>query len=480
MSFHVPTLLAGCVHNAANALCKRHLLAPVNRCGHIINYLVDETKLREVFISLYHMYWNTQDLGEWKARKGQVKLASIERSHAFDREAWDRAESFVKREVVVVGKKARLIQGNANELTAYNQPVEYRAIAYALKHLFDEPVEISGVNFELRYAAGMNHDDMSDLVSSWLDQPGIKLFDERDGKNWDASMQEGTLRAEAAVYALVAPDVAACFLKRCSGVWGRIRLHGQSPSLLRYFTAWKRLSGDWNTSVGNTLISILIILNAILSLPVHLRPRTVRGLFMGDDYLGFYYFDEPVDPNALATAMNHNEMKCGITPERALFQNPMDVTFISMGLWPRHHGGYQFVPHPARQMLKLYWTTRNMQGRSHTHQATALAVAFLPTFSGFPLMEAFLRRHAIERNPKYVIDEHDYYFVTTLAQRGRGVNWRVGFNHKYELPYTACDWQLPSEKLSMPEVWYHPTHLEMLRIECLDPADRPRAVGRPK
>lgn len=480
MSFGLPMCLASCPHNAINALAKRHLLPPVNKATHIRNPFVTHTELRDRYQSLYADYWNHHNLDEWKTGKGIEKIKSIEKSHAFDTAATQMAESFLKKEVVIEAKKARLIQGNKNERTAYAEPIAYRAAAHALKHCFDEPIVIDGVTFQLVYTAGHNHDAMSDMVSDWIMAPGYLYFDERDGKNWDASMQEILLRAEADVYSLVNPQIAADFILRCTKVWGRIRMNGFTPSLIRYVTAWKRLSGDWNTSAGNTIISMMIVITAILSLPTHIRPHTVRGLFMGDDYLGFYYYDRPINPNDLAEAMNHGEKSCGITPERAIFNNPMDVSYISMGLWPRRCGGYQFVPHPARQLSKLFWTVRNMQGRDISHQRTALAVAFRATYAGFPLMERFLKRHMTERNPKYTLDEQDYYFHTTLAQKSREVDWKLGFQHKYDLPYTCMDWQLPLTATSGVEVWYHPVHIAMLKIETQDPAERRGVLGRPQ
>lgn len=471
ISFSLPVVLSACPHNALNALYRRHLLPPVNKARPFINFFLSLDTVCSAFKREYWAYMAAHDPDSWRVGKGLVKLKQIDRSFVFDRQRLDRAESFIKRESVLKLKKARLIQGNVNEYTAYNKPLEYKAIAHALK-ASTQQFTFGGVDFDFYYAAGMNHDELSDLFSSWLMTSDVLYFDERDGKNWDSTMQEVTLRMEADVYALVHDQISKDFLKRSSGCRGRIRLKW---GFIRYLTAWKRLSGDWNTSVGNTMISMMIVVHAILSLPPHLRPHRVRGLFMGDDYLGAYYYKQLPDPDDLCVALNTFEAQCGIEPIRAIFRDPAYVSFISMGLWPRHGGGYQFVPHPARQLAKLNWTVRNMTGRSIPDQATALAIAFIPVYEGYPLMQDFLRAQLLVRHPKITIDAHDFYFFESLSKRGREVDWRSGFMQKYNLPYTACDWQLGSNDCA---IYHHPVHSIMLQFETADPCDRRGAVGR--
>jgi hypothetical protein len=202
---------------------------------------------------------------------------------------------------------------------------------------------------------------------------------------------------------------------------------------------------------------------------------------MGDDYLGVYAYKEQPNVEDLRAALDFGERTCGITPERSIFSNPMDVSFISLGLWPRLDGGWQFVPHPAKQMRKLFWTARCMKGRSFPDQCTALAIAFLPTYAGFKLMHTFLRRHLIVDAPKYLMEASDHYmYAEALARRVRHVNWKVGFMHKYRLPYTACDWQLPRQTVSAVEIWAHPVAQHMLTVESQDPIERFGSLCRPQ
>jgi hypothetical protein len=266
-----------------SALTKRHLTSPPNRALPLrYNVFVDHPDVRRAFVEAYHHYLSCGDLDAWKHRRTLPKLALIERSKALDKMELCKIDAFVKREVcATVPKKARMIQGNVNEATAYAHPEHYYAVGYALKQVGNLDFDLGGVRFTLVYASGKSHDELSDLVTEWLGAPGIVLFDERDGKNWDATMQEETLRAEASVYALVDEALAQAHLTRSARARARVVLKQCAPHIIKYITSWKRLSGDWNTSVGNTIISMIICVLTIVGLPTALRPDSVFGIDCG-------------------------------------------------------------------------------------------------------------------------------------------------------------------------------------------------------
>jgi len=423
----------------------------------------------------------TQNLrDEWRVGKQRTKLAQIDKSKVFDQPEYHKAKSFVKFEVNhKVPSKARLIQGNQNECTAYENPAEYRAISQALKMLSKETFNIEGVQFQLVYAGGYNHNDLSDLVTSWLHQSQRTLIDERDGKNWDSTMQEPTLKAERLVYEMLKLDSAKSFKARCEWVRGKISCKNASGIFRIYYdTVMKRLSGDWNTSVGNTIVSIIICVCTVLGLPVHLRPNCVRALFMGDDYLGFYSFRDLPDPRDLAAALSHGEALLGITPIRAIFNDPLHVSFISLGIWPRHNGDYQFVPHPARQLRKLMWAAKRLHPKHAEDYRSSLCIAFWPVYHGFPMMMKFLKLQYTKKNPKFSFDDKDsQWWLTPQTTVARDVNWRLGFMCKYELPFSALSFEWPIFKGCA--VLHHPIVQYMLDIEGQDPHERVMNLSHP-
>lgn len=395
-----------------------------------------------------------------------AKLRQIDRSYECEVPEVTKAKSFVKFEVgTSMPTKARLIQGNVNEITAYQHPEEYCALSNALK----EPLcfDHDGVAYTFHYAGGHNHDGLSDLFSqAWSKAGRFALIDERDGKNWDSTMQEPLLRAEAELYEFLGLRAAKSFLARSSRVKGSIscRYSKFLRVVVKYITAWKRLSGDWNTSVGNTLISMLIVLVAVTRLPVGLRPTRVVGFFMGDDYLGVYSFLNSCDPMDLHKALDYQDARMGITPVRAIFDDPLFVSFISLGLWPRRCGGYQFVPHPARQMVKLFASTKTLTVNNHEVYRSQICFSFWSVYRGFEMMQRFLKLHYT----RSVTKRAPFYSSHLLTALDREVDWKKGFVIKYGIPFTATFFD---PCLSVGLV-HHPLIPFMLEFECSDPPER--------
>lgn len=472
MAFSYPCMLSQCPTNVINALTNRHLSKPLNSCT---------VRLLNPFLTVYKKHaqnvafgkWPMLMNGEWRIGKRECKLMQIDRSHLYDLPAPTKSKAFAKREVnVAVPSKARLIQGNHNELTAYEHPDEYAVMNAVMKSLEGHEFDHCGVKCRFAYAGGLNHDQLSDMFTSEAELPGYTVYDERDGKNWDATMNEALLRAESFVYDMLKLRSAHCFLTRCARVVGKIltkTAHGERV-VLKYLTAWKRLSGDWNTSVGNTIISMIIVFTVISMLPPHLRPQRWFALFMGDDYLGVLKYPAPPCLHDLHSALNFSESRCGITPVRGLFLDPLRVSFISLGVWPRLDGGYQFVPHPGKQLAKLFWA-KDVTHRSRiVAYAHAIAISFWDTYQGFEVMQNFLKAHYTHGSKAVALDK---YIVEPLTSTGRRVNWREGFVYKYRIPFSALAFEFPSEKT----VWHHPVVEHMIRHESLDPPERFGVVG---
>lgn len=462
-------MLGQCTANALQALYKRHL-APVPHHflkGNFVNPFLTQP-LANRLQALYRESISHNLSGEWKVGKPAWKVAQIEASHAVDAPRYRSASSFIKLEVHATPKnKSRLIQGHANLYTAYQHPEEYVAFADVLKHLFDDPIIHDGTLVQFCYSAGKNHVQLSEFINHAIASTSKhRMFDERDGKNWDATMNEPLLRAEAAIYEFLSMRCCAAFLKRCQGVKGHIKISKQGfAQILRYFTLWRRLSGDWNTSVGNTIISMIITWNAIFSLPRHLRPTKVYALFMGDDYLAVYDFDVPPAPRDLAQALNHHEQSMGITPERGIFINPLRVSFAAMTLWPTVEGQLVFLPKPATQMCKLFWSAHPRSRCDLPGYSTAIAIGLWPLFHGLKFMMRFLRRHLVTR-PNF--DTLTLYQRYRYALESPEVRWDEGFVSKYDLPLSALDFDIPIET----GIYFHPAVQHMLKIEGLDPMER--------
>lgn len=461
-TFHVPCALAVCPTNAANALVMRHLsLAPYKTTLTLYNPFL--TVLRQALKLEYDLAYDGELQVDWMERKNIAKQQIIIQSKTYDFLKVNRAKSFVKRECnTKVPTKARLIQGHMNDATAYEHAGEYYAFATALKKMADVPFVIDGITFHLIYASGLNHDELSDMFTEAVEENS--LYDECDGKNWDSTMNETLLRAEIAVYEMLGMLAAKHTAQRAKHTKGSI--YFKIFKAIKYITAWKRLSGDWNTSSGNSLISMIIRVTVILLLPPHLRPKNVVAFFMGDDYLARYKFEVVPCAKELHKVLDELERACGITPERGIFTNPLDVTFISLMVWPRHCGGYQFVPKPAKQLSKLFTTVKFVPPKMRQEVINGIVIAMSYAFRGFEFMERILQSQF--RSGKVCAREYLDRKFWSLTKEDRKVHWERGFHHHY-------DHLIQSLPLFVPQmaVYHHPIVDHMLAIEGRDPADRP-------
>jgi len=391
-------------------------------------------------------------------------LHNISESVKYDHVELQKAKSFVKREVSPkMPSKARLIQGNKNDRTAYLHPDEYKAISNAFQEFV---YSVDGVDFELHYTSRLNADQISDLFSAEVARPGVKYYDERDGKNWDSTMQREHMEFEAAVYACFNEQIAANHLKRSALTEGTIRT---IDAIIKYVTCWKRLSGDWNTSVGNTIISMAICVTVILALPRHLRPRRVCGFFLGDDYLGVYNYATPIDRFLLNHAMKVGESSMGITPVRNVFDDPLKCEYTSMSVWPTYDGAYQFVPKLSNMLTKLFYSVHAVS--KHTAQDVHATVdAIRVGFRGLHFMEKFLAAHKRAwptKTARMYGTLKSEYFMETLSREHRRVHWAYGMAWKYGLPLTAFDYELP--RADRARLCRHAAVERLFELEHLDP-----------
>ncbi len=214
------------------------------------------------------------------------------------------------------------------------------------------------------------------------------------------------------------------------------------------------------------MISQIVAYNVLTSLPLGLRPRVAKMLFMGDDYLGFYFWAgcRPC-PIELKKALNDGWASFGISPERGLFADPFSVSFISLTLWPRRHGGVQWVPMIGKQCLKLFWTAKRCSPQFARAIANGISQGFWFVYYGHPLMMRLLKRHY---NPTKPSVKWDHFFAEMLTRTDRQVDWCYGNCIKYGVPLAAANFELPGGNA----VLRHPFVDHMLAIDLLDPIDR--------
>lgn len=440
----------------------RHLAAPKYICqGLPINLF---TQILPQFVKTNYYSSLVHAPKMWTHNKPLHKVQMIQKSFKQDDVRIRKGRAFIKKEMYVgkIPTKARMIQGNPNHITAYEYVEEFTAIMALFKHLKDNTFEYQGVSYQFSYASGMNHNQIADLVAGWDTDVCRRLLDECDGKNWDATMQEPLLMAEAAVYAMLDPLVAKHCLDRSSGCWMQAMAYKHSP--IFYFILWKRLSGDWNTSVGNTIISMMIRFYVLSTCAAQYNLKRVSAIFMGDDYLASYWFERPVCPVHLCNTLNQLEQSTGIEPKRGLFNDLSHVSFISLGFWPTA-SGYAAVPHPGHMLAKAFVSVNaDINPRTYCHE---MAVAFLPAYKGFHFMEAFFHKY-LQRGWVHTKTRKDYAGWWHDLISDRIIKWSSAFLLKYGFSIQCM--RFPD----CPDycVINHPLVDEMIRIEMLDPDER--------
>jgi len=414
---------------------------------------------------------------EWRIGKGLRKLAGIDDSLVYDKRVSDRVKLMVKKEVYPqhlgspYPKKARGIQYAVNERSAYEYAKEAYCIAKSVGSATQKVVEMGGVKFLIRYSATMSHQDIGkfadkserlrrDYKCSWID--------ERDGQNWDSNVQRPHRLAVVGLYGMCDKALARHTLKGvdCRGV------HQGANGRIEYETDGTVKSGHWDTSVGNSILNIEIAVQAILLLPLRLRPKMVRALVMGDDYLAWLYFDHDVDPVALRQALDDIEKGLGISPKRGIFADLIHASFISLTFYRTMSGTYCPLPKVGRMFSKLFWTVTPLAGRDPARLASGVAHHFYPLYKTWPPMRDFLRHH-MQVAP---IDCHDVFYqfqelgVKTLDEP---IDWEQNHWHKYG----RAGLGLQIGQLDGCEIVCDPIVRAMYVTDMSDPGERPGVVA---
>jgi hypothetical protein len=243
------------------------------------------------------------------------------------------------------------------------------------------------------------------------------MFYERDGKSWDATMQDIHYELKYTAYSFMPREfidfVAAGFKTRV-----RARVEG---SLFKYKLQGTVKSGDNDTTLGNTIINSCIALEAMAALGL-------RGdiIVAGDDLL--IVIDGDFDAVAFALV----ERQLGITPDYRKFADWESVSFISGGWWQSQPGDYFFAPKVGRLLARLWWSVNPPPRRRLLEFKSSVAMGLWPICKDLPVIRQLLEPHVKEGSKMGITGK--YYALT--AEAVVGVNpflVRIQFCGKYSL-----------------------------------------------
>jgi len=315
---------------------------------------------------------------QWLSKWPLSKQVAIEHSLTHDFPAPEKVKSFVKREVNLdPPKRPRLIQGYSNLATQESFGREFTVFQKALADVAHRYEIYPGITITM--ASGMNGKAIADWMSASIGACSNRPhFYERDGKNWDATMQRSHHLAKLAYMRRCNPKLAD-FVESCFKVRGSM---AGSSGFFKYKLNGTVKSGYNDTTSGNSLVNMLICAQA-------LRAAGLRGhiLVAGDDAI--IVIDGDFDCQKLISI----EVQFGIVPKARKLFEVSDVSFIS-GHWiPQPNDRFIFVPFLGRLLCKLWWTVRPPPAKQLAAYRHSIVSGIKSLVGDIPIYKEFLNIH---------------------------------------------------------------------------------------
>lgn len=362
-----------CACNAERAICHRHGVTPppvTASFDDVIGYFdgVRESLL-DGFVA-YRAEWQDAWIYKWPAVKQRLIKESLDNDAVLP----GRVKLMVKFESGhAMPSRPRGIQYYPNLATQAAFGPEFYALQKAHTSWFQRRDVGRGV--KVTFASGLNSAALGDWMREVLAETPEPHFYERDGKNWDATMQAEHLRVRLAAYACAGADFCG-FVEEGFDVRGSHARGG-----LKYRLRGTVKSGHNDTTLGNSIVNASIAMKAMWAM-------NLRGdvIVAGDDLLVVVSGD--FDEHAFAQL----ERECGIVPDYRKFSNPTEVSFIS-GVWFPVGEDWIFVPKPGRLLARLFWAVHPPPAKTRQNYLNSIVLGLRPSCGDMPIVSAFLDAH---------------------------------------------------------------------------------------
>jgi hypothetical protein len=368
-----------CTCNFHNALCNRH----AKKAPEITTNFNHAKRMLEHFSSLTGAdyasnaeYYETRWLLKWSA----AKIRAIQESRHRETIMYRRVKSFIKRECGhKCVKKARGIQGYNNFITQASIGPQIYAMQKTLCRQFNHTAHNRFEGIGITFASGMNSVEIGSWMQHVHDRFGKPWFYERDGANWDATMQGEHQELANIMYRHFDPNTYSA-IQACRNVYGTNRVISKdgTTTYIKYKLSETTKSGHNDTSLRNSIINAAIAFESI-------RRQSLEAeiIVAGDDLLAAF----SQRPNGLK--MLNDESQMGIVPEAAIVDHYTKATFIS-GQWIQQDDGFRFVPLLGRLLSRLYWTTTPLRPIDYHGFKYGVAMGLKPSIGGIPVYRALI------------------------------------------------------------------------------------------
>lgn len=443
-----------CACNVLNALSERHGVEPPRFTGswaaglNYVDYLVDR--------KVWHFEADGYGWDWWFNRWSLSKRIAIKTSMVYDLVVAGYLNAMIKREVShAFPKKARLIQYYRNMATQALWGPMFVAVQ---KGVFRATEDYEFAGCRITYGSGLAPGGLAAWMERVHERFPTPWFYERDGKNWDATMQEQHHLLKMRLYEAVDKDFAA-FVDAGFDAVGHV---GFPDGVIQYRLHGTVKSGHNDTTLGNSLINACIALEACARLGLR-----AEILVVGDDLL----IATESDPSAVVDV----ERTFGIVPEARVFRDYIDVSFIS-GCWLRASGGFLFVPKLGRLLARLWWTCSPPGARKADVYRAAIVAGLVANIGDVPLYAAFLKPQS--RPVDYSLGRDYGYWVASFGGNAADASTTRDLMRKYHFLPSEID-ALSAEFASLPR---GPAFVvsdlaeRVMQVDLADLLDRPLAI----
>jgi hypothetical protein len=333
-----------------------------------------------------------------------------------------QVSSFIKREGNhSLPSKARLIQAYPNLATQAEFGPEFTSMQKTWCEIFDGSRLNNGIRITI--ASGMNASQLGDWMRDALQEFPAGVFYERDGKSWDATMQEEHHNLKIRAFSVGGPQFVK-FLKDSYSVKGTAK-NIRNGDRITYKLTGTVKSGHNDTSSGNSLVNACITYESMVRLGL-------GGwiIVMGDDCL--VRTNRPI----VTKPMEKQEGALGIIPEARCFSRWQDVSFLS-GIWvdtgdASHPFG--FIPKPGRILARCFWTTQKLSRNQELSWRRDVSECLLTGLQGVPIVTEWLETSGSSTNVRkgedLIVGDRNY---TSFEFVNRIVNCHKWFQDRYGL-----------------------------------------------
>jgi len=383
-----PYMARSCVHNEYLSLNNRALKLQIS----------PETGFWRKVMSLFYrsnlwsclsqtVEWISYE--QWISRFPPSKRAQLERAHIEAQSedpvnaVNDEYQTFIKREhVLKYPFDPRTIQGTTFRYQNLTGPEVY-SISKHLSKCFGllnylHPISVT-------YAGGLT----AEAIGQWMDiqeNRGLTAHVEADASRFDAAVSIDALNSEFDVYWKLGISYLVLIL-----LCAQLNTRGVTKNGIKYKCTGTRKSGTNNTSVGNSLLNIIMNWYNITEARDQLFRRCGEWhpasiIVMGDDIV---VSTTPMLAEVLFPLMVSNGKRFGFKVGVKVSPNP---EFCSGCFWPLQ-SGYVFGPKPGRLLAKCFFL-RSSEMRQHKilNHLKGLAECLMLNVNFIPVARAVFRK----------------------------------------------------------------------------------------